>query len=44
MLPSDYRVYGEADFLFQQHLSPLHRAQTKDLMTMLLLCQLTHLT
>ncbi len=49
MLPSADKLYGDADFIFQQDLAPAHTAKgTKaGLMTVVLLCligQQTHLT
>ncbi len=45
MLPSADKLYGDADFIFQQDLAPAHTA--KGTMTMVLLCligQQTRLT
>ncbi len=48
MLPSADKLYGDADFIFQQDLAPAHTAKgTKSSMTMVLLCligQQTRLT
>ncbi len=49
MLPSADKLYGDADFIFQQDLAPAHTANVPKAgsMTMVLLCmigQQTHLT
>jgi len=44
MLPAADQLYGDADFIFQQDLSPAYSANGLRTMVSLLIGQLTHLT